>query len=779
MQGHVLESGRNSLRTRRLELGRTRVYWTCLAALASLTVCATATAQSFPPAGLDSFPSSMELELDFPEFGKQVIQLEGPVTILRGAPRKDGDIDVIDTEIVAMDLRGEFLGGAVVVRVNPETSSVGEVRAQTADAAFPADSFFDVFIEIELIQLETTLINLDPVTVQVFDLMKLPPLFDTYTHPIGGIQLVVLGTVGPVVAIISGESTHDPEQDPTFSLAAGGSRDPAAGLGLPTPPTDEMLTVAGLGLRNGDDMNALSFGTDIIDDPDHTGGLAFSVDPTAIGKPSSGVFQESSTDTEQGAEFITYVDANNLLLIKDNLLVPVPGPAPSADDLDALNNFPASAVDFGGDGIPELPVFYSLAPLSPTLIALAASAADVLVTTGAGAVASVFASAADIGLQVGDDIDAMCLMKSAYPSPVLRPGPGGASQMPPIGPLLSDFMIFSLAAGSPTLASLPASPGDLFVTNFSNSMPGFAAQPLQVYASADDIGLIDSDELNALKCLALTVIVEIDPLGDFNPLNQQEGCGDDSVLTAIRFNPGIAELDASGDPFTTCNDTSDITNPQVGDHHGPYACPNSLAAEGNFFPEVDPTLLNWVGNPGDNCGFMHIHGFFGEDSDEFGFHADPDPESCGHGIFSQASHSIETFDGPRSQAEDFIDLVTATFNQDNLDNPSGVFATNHLYNGESTIDDLGCESSGDSNVVIFTGMGRTNFSLILQGAGGGNEANLKSSKLTTRSDLSNFRVGEPQSSFDVPLLAPEPNSSLLGVSALVYLTWLARRRARC
>ena len=71
----------------------------------------------------------------------------------------------------------------------PEMSSLGEVRAQSATADFPADSFFDVFVEMEISGVGP-LVNLERLRVQAQNLNKLAPLFDTCARPPPQIALV-------------------------------------------------------------------------------------------------------------------------------------------------------------------------------------------------------------------------------------------------------------------------------------------------------------------------------------------------------------------------------------------------------------------------------------------------------------------------------------------------------------------------------------------------------------------------------------------------------------
>ncbi|MBI4570386.1 MAG: hypothetical protein HY723_00415, partial [Chloroflexi bacterium] len=149
---------------------------------------------------------------------------------------------------------------------------------------------------------------------------------------------------------------------------------------------------------------------------------------------------------------------------------------PQSDDLDALVDQPPSYVDGNNDGIPERPVFFSLAPGSPSLTTIGAGPADVLYAQN-GALPAVYASAASLGLQAGDDIDALCLSDDGI----------GFSFTPG-----TDQMWFSLAAGSPTLASIGASAADVL-------QPG---PTVTVAVPAAQLGLQNSDDLDALKCFS-------------------------------------------------------------------------------------------------------------------------------------------------------------------------------------------------------------------------------------------------------------------------------------
>jgi hypothetical protein len=126
---------------------------------------------TFPPAGLDVFESSLELqgyELEIPGFGICPVNFDslGPTCVQRGDPGTDPNSrDVIDIEIVAMQLRGtaviladpncDLAPGPYEVNIyeNPDQASGGKVTESsppTPGIDFPAESFFDVFFQIEV-----------------------------------------------------------------------------------------------------------------------------------------------------------------------------------------------------------------------------------------------------------------------------------------------------------------------------------------------------------------------------------------------------------------------------------------------------------------------------------------------------------------------------------------------------------------------------------------------------------------------------------------------------
>jgi len=229
-----------------------------------------------------------------------------------------------------------------------------------------------------------------------------------------------------------------------------------------------------------DDIDALSFGDDAIPDENP---IAFSVAPGSQGLVGSDVAAQAacSPPEPQADEFTSSRNGNNTLVLEgDGQGEGCPGgfglglmERPTSDNLDALDGHNSAYIDEDHDGLLNRAVYFSLSPGSPSLNPVGFSAADVLWTLGIGS-PGLYAEAEDLGLQANDDIDGICLVDAGG-----QPG----NYDPAI-----DKILFSLRAGSPSLASIPASAGDVLE-------PG----PFVHYRGAE-LGLRGTDDLDAMKC---------------------------------------------------------------------------------------------------------------------------------------------------------------------------------------------------------------------------------------------------------------------------------------
>jgi hypothetical protein len=155
-------------------------------------------------------------------------------------------------------------------------------------------------------------------------------------------------------------------------------------------------------------------------------------------------------------------------------------------DVEQQGGFRDTVARFG----PSFPVYFSLAPGSPTLTALGADPADILQSDSLGIV--VVRTAASLGLQPGDDIDALAVTGGDLPSGYW----------------------FSLTASSPTLAVIGASAADVLTPSTLNPY---------VVISAFDFYLLATDDLDALTSL--------DPQSD---------CSFDVAATLVSFNATVS-----------------------------------------------------------------------------------------------------------------------------------------------------------------------------------------------------------------------------------------------
>lgn len=141
---------------------------------------------NYPAAGDDNFENTtatVQIEIT-PEQASassllgaaalETIELQGPTVIRRSDPQQDGDLFAVPTEIVQLQLTGTSSLGPVIVRQSPDQPSTGEVRQQEAGQDYPAASFFDVFVEVELPEQNLVLHNEEPMRMEA-TLSGLPP----------------------------------------------------------------------------------------------------------------------------------------------------------------------------------------------------------------------------------------------------------------------------------------------------------------------------------------------------------------------------------------------------------------------------------------------------------------------------------------------------------------------------------------------------------------------------------------------------------------------------
>ena len=333
-------------------------------------------------------------------------------------------------------------------------------------------------------------------------------------------------TFDTVLAVYTGDTFGG---GPSADQEAPFVRIPCASLGLTAGGCDSAGSV--------DDLNALSYGDDLA--VGAQGETNFSVGPGAQGASGSAVeVQRNCPSPEPEPDvFSAQLNGSNTQELDGNgpigtcagafPLGLVEG-ASVRDDLNALYGQDPIVVDSDLNGVPEQAVYFSLDLASPSLTSYGLSAADVLRTVNGGQ-PTVYASAAALGLEAGDDIDALCLSESGD-------GAYGAG----------DLLYFSLAPGSTTLGQIGAGPGDILRPGSPN--PGFVQ-------GAASLGLVAGDDLDAAKCLAFkdpdgdtdgdTIVNSID-LDDDN-----DGCSDVEEARSIPSLGGLRNPHSYWDFFDT------------------------------------------------------------------------------------------------------------------------------------------------------------------------------------------------------------------------------------
>ena len=373
------------------------------------------------------------------------------------------------------------------------------------------------------------------------------------------------------VLVVLGATTARAGGAPSLGLGAGSPSLTAIGaapgelLNPAAPPTPgpglaapvRSFDLLALGLVAGDEPMAFSYGLDALP----SGILHFSVDRGARG--IAGLFPpDVDSEFSSGAAgdvYRSFFPPNHKLVLDGDGVGGSPSPkglgldedSNPIDDLIGLELCGANAVDPDGDGALDAPVFFTLAPGSPTLTTLGATPTDILqAAVGVSAPPTVWTSGASLGLQSGDVIDALATNQTS--------------------------IYFSLAAGSPSLlgpdgqADSPndpnpddGAPGDVLSQAFVAVFPGSA------------LNLDEDDDL-----VALSLGFDLD--GDRIP----NAC--DVCPSVVDPDQSDGDADTVGDACDNCGATPNPQQTDTDDDGDGDACDSD---------DDDDGLLD----PSDNC----------------------------------------------------------------------------------------------------------------------------------------------------------------------------------
>lgn len=204
-----------------------RTVW-ALAVCAALAMWATAGAQSsgpspatpIPPAGTDTFDSIAEVVIEplkpsgiaDPDADLHTADLVGPTIVQRGNPQNlPGGRYQIPTELLSLDLQGFNSNiGDVFIHLNPKLPSRGHIAGRRR-MPFPAESFFDVFVEIDLPRLPQLgpLHNEQPVRLEAV-INAIPPIEKAYVPPANAQPVPLLNQKGQPVGLLLRHVQHVP-----------------------------------------------------------------------------------------------------------------------------------------------------------------------------------------------------------------------------------------------------------------------------------------------------------------------------------------------------------------------------------------------------------------------------------------------------------------------------------------------------------------------------------------------------------------------------------------
>jgi len=211
----------NSLQTNRFARfsGKAASRWVFVG-MAGVMMPAVSFGAVFPAGGTDIIPTRGAMSMNVPGLGNGTVEMTGTSTVQRQNPCVGcgpGGRTKIETEIIAMSLTGNSSTlGAIVLNESPTKVSSGQVTEQSPGVNFPADSFFDIFFEIQTSQ---GLLHNDD-SVRVGAIINSLPHHNGETHSAGPINLTLLNAASQAVGTLNSLTLWLPPQVPEPSSLA-------------------------------------------------------------------------------------------------------------------------------------------------------------------------------------------------------------------------------------------------------------------------------------------------------------------------------------------------------------------------------------------------------------------------------------------------------------------------------------------------------------------------------------------------------------------------------
>ena len=160
----------------------------------------------FPPAGIDELRRTTGfIVLQQATGATETYDITGAAPnvtrVLRNDPHEDGTHQAVDAEIIEMELLavGAASGMPLLVQLSETSSSLGKiVGTDDSMTDYPADSFFDVFVTIDIPDLPGAqgLWHDEPIKLRATGLMSVPPWGSVFRTPAGWNGVALLDTNG-------------------------------------------------------------------------------------------------------------------------------------------------------------------------------------------------------------------------------------------------------------------------------------------------------------------------------------------------------------------------------------------------------------------------------------------------------------------------------------------------------------------------------------------------------------------------------------------------------
>jgi len=207
-----------------------------IGALAFPAISSATIVYQFPPAGTDFLGTTAQMTVQAPcgTGPLSTVSLEGPLTVQRFDPFTDPQgVEQFQATLQSMDLKGSNATlGNVEMTLSPTQASNGMVISDgtgTGEAAFPARSFFDVFVDVN-VPVGQTWTNPTPLHMATDGIRFIPPVGSQFSLPPGTTVPLVNGQGMEQACIVGATATPflPPDHQLCYAVTAKGFKAPTS-----------------------------------------------------------------------------------------------------------------------------------------------------------------------------------------------------------------------------------------------------------------------------------------------------------------------------------------------------------------------------------------------------------------------------------------------------------------------------------------------------------------------------------------------------------------------